>query len=68
MSTAFEADSDAQAKIMNAGRTEADFADAFAMIQAMDLIITVDTCILHPAGASDTETWGLIQHSPYYYF
>ncbi|MEL7215483.1 MAG: hypothetical protein AAGJ96_06060 [Pseudomonadota bacterium] len=68
LSAAFEADSDAQAKIVDAGRTDADFADAFALIEAMDLIITVDTCILHLAGASNTETWGLIQHAPYYYF
>ena len=39
-----------------------DFKETAKIIQAMDLIITVDTCILHIAGALNKETWALISY------
>lgn len=38
----------------------ADFADTAAAIAALDLIVTVDTSVLHLAGALGRPAWGLI--------
>jgi tetratricopeptide (TPR) repeat protein len=40
------------------------FADTGAAISNLDLIITVDTAVLHLAGALGLSTWGLIPYSP----
>ena len=39
-----------------------DFRKTAEIIQAMDLIITVDTCILHLAGAMNKDCWGLLSY------
>ena len=39
-----------------------DFGETAKIIQAMDLIITVDTCILHLAGALNKRCWGLMSY------
>jgi tetratricopeptide (TPR) repeat protein len=41
-----------------------DFDDAAALVDAMDLVITVDTSIAHLAGALGTPVWILLPHSP----
>ncbi len=41
-----------------------DFADTAAMISNLDLIISVDTAIVHLAGAMSVPTWVLLQFSP----
>jgi len=41
-----------------------DFADSAALIQALDLIITVDTAVAHLAGAIGKSTWLLLPFSP----
>lgn len=38
----------------------ADFADTAAAISALDLVVTVDTSVLHLAGAMGRPAWGLI--------
>ncbi len=40
------------------------FADTSAAMSNLDLVITVDTAVLHLAGALALPTWGLIPHSP----
>jgi Flp pilus assembly protein TadD len=35
----------------------ADFADTAALVEALDLVITVDTAVAHVAGALGKETW-----------
>jgi Flp pilus assembly protein TadD len=35
----------------------ADFADTAALVEALDLVITVDTAVAHLAGALGKETW-----------
>lgn len=41
-----------------------DFADTAAAIQALDLIITVDTSVAHLAGALGRPVWTLLCHTP----
>jgi tetratricopeptide (TPR) repeat protein len=41
-----------------------DFADTAALIDCLDLVITVDTSVAHLAGALGAETWILIPYAP----
>jgi hypothetical protein len=41
-----------------------DFADTAALVELLDLVITVDTSIAHLAGAMNAPTWVLLAHSP----
>jgi Flp pilus assembly protein TadD len=41
-----------------------DFADTAALIEALDLVISVDTACLHLAGALDQPAWGLLPSVP----
>ena len=41
-----------------------DFNDTAAVIEELDLVITVDTAILHLAGAMGKKTWALIPYNP----
>ena len=43
-----------------------DFSDTAALIDAMDLVISVDTSVAHLAGALGKETWILLPYSPDY--
>ncbi|MCI4677311.1 tetratricopeptide repeat-containing glycosyltransferase family protein [Rhodoblastus acidophilus] len=42
------------------GADAADFVDTAAIVLEMDLVITVDTSMLHLAGALGARTWGLL--------
>ena len=39
-----------------------DFMDTAKIVESMDMIITVDTCILHLAGAMNKECWGVMSY------
>lgn len=41
-----------------------DFADTAALIQCMDLVISVDTSVAHLAGAMGQEVWVLLPFVP----
>jgi ADP-heptose:LPS heptosyltransferase len=41
-----------------------DFADTAAIIEQLDLIITVDTSVAHLAGALGTPAWVLLSNRP----
>lgn len=41
-----------------------DFEKTAMIIAGLDLVVTVDTAILHLAGAIGKETWGLIPYNP----
>jgi len=41
-----------------------DFADTAALIEQLDLVITVDTAVAHLAGALGKPVWTLIQYAP----
>ncbi len=43
-----------------------DFGDTAALLANIDLLISVDTSVLHLAGAIGTPAWGLIQYDPDY--
>lgn len=42
----------------------ADFADTAAVIEQLDLVIGVDTALIHLAGALGKPTWALIPYNP----
>jgi len=41
-----------------------DFADTAALMQALDLVITVDTAVAHLAGALGRPVWVLLPYVP----
>jgi ADP-heptose:LPS heptosyltransferase len=54
--------------ILNAAATDRDFADAAAVAERMDLIITVDTGLGHVAGTLGVPTWVLLAKPPFWYW
>jgi len=45
------------------GERQADLADTAAMIALLDLVITIDTSVVHLAGAMGKPTWVLLPFS-----
>jgi tetratricopeptide (TPR) repeat protein len=41
-----------------------DFADTAALLSELDLVISVDTAVVHLAGAMDMPVWVLLQYTP----
>lgn len=54
----------ADALVPNIGERMRDFADTAAILQQLDLVISVDTSIVHLAGALGRPVWALIPYSP----
>jgi tetratricopeptide (TPR) repeat protein len=50
-------------KIAHYGTEQSDFADAAALIENCDLVITIDTSIAHLAGGMGKETWVILPYS-----
>ena len=50
--------------ILNLGPTLEDFADTAALIAALDLVIAVDTSVVHLAGALAKPVWVLVPFLP----
>jgi tetratricopeptide (TPR) repeat protein len=42
----------------------ADFADTAALVEAMDLVVAVDTSVAHLAGALGKPVWVMVAHHP----
>lgn len=51
-------------RVVDVGRLLEDFADTAAVLQRLDLLITVDTAIAHLAGALGRPVWTMLCHSP----
>ncbi len=50
------------ASIINLGSEFGDFADTAAAIEAMDLVLSVDTSVTHLAGALGKKTWTMLAY------
>jgi len=52
------------ALVLNLGNRLDDFADTAAVIQQLDMVITVDTSVAHLAGALGKPVWVLVPFAP----
>jgi Glycosyltransferase family 9 (heptosyltransferase) len=50
--------------ILEYGRSLSDLADAGALVSCLDLVIAVDTCLAHVAGALGKPVFILLPHTP----
>ncbi|MBT8623101.1 tetratricopeptide repeat protein [Polynucleobacter paneuropaeus] len=51
-------------QILNLTSELSDYAETAALVQCMDIVITVDTSVAHLAGAMGKETWVLLPYAP----
>lgn len=49
---------------LDLGAQVQDFGDSAALVEALDLVISVDTAVAHLAGALGKPVWILLPHSP----
>ena len=51
-------------EILTFGNALKDFSEAAALLSCLDLVISVDSCMAHLAGAVGTPVWVLLQYTP----
>ena len=61
-----EAELAAQMSLFQCPSDLTDFIDTAALISNLDLVISVDTAVLHLAGALGIASWGLLRYSPHW--
>lgn len=54
--------------IVDAAGSDADFADSAALIQGLDLVITMDSAIAHVAGSLGRPVWNLLHSEAYWLY
>ncbi|MEC8166041.1 MAG: hypothetical protein VX079_15935, partial [Pseudomonadota bacterium] len=54
----------ADALVVNIGERMRDFADTASILVQLDLLVSVDTSVVHLSGALGTPAWALIPYSP----
>lgn len=54
--------------ILDAASTDRDFADSAAMIEKLDLVITMDSAIAHVAGSLGAPVWNLLHSEAYWLY
>ena len=58
------ADGDSATSVIDIGSHLTDFSDTAAVVNRLDLVITVDTAVAHLAGALGRPVWTLLCHTP----
>lgn len=56
------------ATMLDTASTDRDLADCAAMIEAMDLVVTVDTVTAHIAGTLGKPVWNLLHWEPFWLY
>ncbi|KAB7615426.1 hypothetical protein F9L33_01275 [Amylibacter sp. SFDW26] len=54
--------------IVDAAGNDRDFADSAALMQELDLVISMDSAIVHVAGSMGIEVWNLLHSEPYWLY
>ncbi len=54
--------------IIDASSSDRDFADSAALMQELDLVISMDSAIVHIAGSLGIEVWNLLHSEPYWLY
>ena len=56
------------AVIVNAAGNDRDFADSAALMRELDLVVSMDSAIVHVAGSMGIEVWNLLHSEPYWLY
>jgi ADP-heptose:LPS heptosyltransferase len=53
-----------RAPLLNLGPEIADFGDTMAVLECLDLVVSVDTAVVHLAGAMGKPVWVILPYAP----
>ncbi|QDL94202.1 tetratricopeptide repeat protein (plasmid) [Paroceanicella profunda] len=54
--------------VIDAGGHDRDFADTAGLIRALDLVVSMDSAVVHLAGSLGRPVWNLLHHSAYWLY